>query len=196
MICSVIDGLFDPLFLHELHSKIVEIPLTTTNIANRKTWPYGHIGSHKLFGTTLFRREGLNRVTHLHSEVKTFFDIFEALEKVLYNNIFHQEQFLLTQISLNVQHTHCHGSVHIDTNSSEYTILMMTNAIWNDNWGGQFQLTNVDGTQIVEEHDYLPGRIIIMPSNHPHRGLGPVEPYIYRTSVVFRISNLNNFLKF
>jgi hypothetical protein len=184
MKCTVIDGLFDELFLHELYLKINDIPLNTTNIANRRTWPYGLQGSHRLLGSLLFSRTGINRVTEFHPEAGRFFDIFETIERYL------NQSFLLHEISLNVQHTNCDGSVHVDGEVSEYSILLMTNPTWNPEWGGQFQLMNNSGTEVIEEYNYIPGRIIIMPSNHPHRGLGPTEQYIYRTTVVFRVSKL------
>ena len=184
MKCTVIDGLFDDLFLHELYLKINDLPLNTTNIANRTTWPYGHKGSHKLLGLLLFSRVGINRVTNFHPQSEIFFNILEVIERHL------NQPLLLHELSLNVQHTHCDGSVHIDGDISEYSILLMTNPTWDKNWGGQFQLTNDDASEIIEEYEYVPGRIIIMPSNHPHRGLGPTEQYIYRTTVVFRVSRL------
>lgn len=186
MICQVIDGLFDELYIHQLDSMIREIPVYTNNIANRSTWPFGNEGSHRLYGNMLFHRKSLNNITILHESTNTFFEVFEMLEQKL------NTHFYLSQISLNIQHTGCDGTTHCDSDdNTHYTIMLMTNSIWKPEWGGQFQLTSDDGEIVIEEHEYKPGRVIIIPSTHPHRGLGPKEKYVYRSTVVFRVTPLN-----
>ena len=65
--------------------------------------------------------------------------------------------------------------------------MVMPNPVWKDEWGGKFQIFNEDKTEMLEEYDYVPGRIIIFPSHLPHRGLGPMEPNLYRYSIVFGV---------
>ena len=183
MLCKVIDGLFDDIYIHQLDALIRDIPLCSNNIANRSTWPFGQEGTHRLLGQILFDRKSINRITVLHESVSTFFDVFEMIEDKL------QTKFYLSQISLNVQHTGCDGTTHCDSNNpNDFTIMIMTNSKWEQSWGGQFQLTSNDGSVVIEEHEYKPGRLIVIPSTHPHRGLGPTEKYIYRSTVVFRVT--------
>ena len=189
MICKVFDNLFDGMYLHQIEQHVSEIPLYANNVANRTTWPYGTKGSHKLFGDILFQRESLNSIKKYSKYAEPFFEILEHIEEELKTN------FFLHAISLNVQHEGCDGTTHRDSaNSNDFTILMMTNAEWNSSWGGQFQLTTMDGN-VVEEHEYVPGRVIVLPSEHPHRGLGPTEAYVYRSSVVWRVTPLDQYIR-
>ena len=77
------------------------------------------------------------------------------------------------------------GSTHIDAQDDELTVMLMNNSEWKPEWGGQFQL--IDGEDVVEEHQYVPGRVLIFPGKHPHRGLAPTIKYTYRYTTVFRI---------
>lgn len=185
MKCKIIDGVFDDIYIHQIDSMIRDIPVCSNNVANRSTFPFGQEGTHRLLGQVLFDRKSLNRISVLHESVAIFFDIFEMLEKKL------NTKFYLSQISLNVQHTGCDGTTHRDSdNPNDYTIMIMTNSKWESHWGGQFQLTSADGKDVIEEHEYKPGRIIVIPSAHPHRGLGPTEKYVYRSTVVYRVTPL------
>lgn len=188
MICQVIDGLFDQLYIHQVDALIRDIPLSTNNIANRKTWPFGNEGSHRLLGQILFDRSSMNNIKILKPECETFFKMFEVIE----NNL--KAYFYLSQISLNVQHSGCDGTTHCDSpDPFDHTILLMTNSVWEKEWGGQFQL--IENNEVIEEHEYVPGRVIVLPSKHPHRGLGPSQPYVYRSSVVFRVTPLDYHLR-
>jgi hypothetical protein len=190
MICKVLDDIFDKMYLYQIEGHVREIPLSSNNMANRKTWPFGMEGSHRLFGRKLFRRNGMNTVEEYDPKAEPFFKILDKIESEL------SVYFFLHEISLNVQHTGCHGTTHSDSGDpNDITLLMMTNAEWKKEWGGQFQLTSADGEDVFEEHEYVPGRIIVIPSNHPHRGLGPVEPYVYRSSIVWRVTPLDYYLR-
>lgn len=186
MICKILDNLFDEIYVHQVDALVRDIPVCSNNVANRSTWPFGQTGTHRLLGQVLFNRKSLNTITVLHESSKTFFEIFEMIEQKL------NTKFYLSQISLNVQHTGCDGTTHRDSSSeNDYTIMLMTTSTWKPEWGGQFQLTSPDGETVIEEHEYKPGRIVIIPSSHPHRGLGPKEQYVYRSTVVFRVTPLN-----
>ena len=189
MICKVLDNLFDGMYLHQIEQHISDIPLYSTNVANRKTFPYGTKGTHRLLGNRLFERESINTIKNYSDHVKPFFEILTVIEREL------STYFFLHEISLNVQHEGCDGTAHIDSASNDdFTILMMTNAEWNSSWGGNFQLTSTDG-DVMEEYEYVPGRVIVLPSKHPHRGLGPTEAYVYRSSVVWRVTPLEQYLR-
>ena len=188
MICKVFDDWFDKRFVYDLSDRI-SFKLNCfhfRNIANINTWPYGTKGSHRFMGCTLFERENLNRITTLHEEAPTFFNIFERIQKNL--NI----GYYLKSIDINIQHSGCHGTSHIDGGDEDQTIMLMSNCEWNSEWGGKFQMLNNSG-DVIEEHDYVPGRVIVFPGNVPHRGLGVDEkyPYIYRQTVVFRVQIIN-----
>lgn len=190
MICKVIDDLFDGMYLYQIDNHIREIPLYTNNIANRTTFPYEMKGSHRLMGSRLFQRKSLNEVSIYSDKAEPFFNILQVIEKKL--NAF----FYLEEIALNVQHSGCDGTTHVDSpDPNDITILMMTTPEWNKEWGGQFQLTSPDGETVIEEHEYVPGRVIIIPSKHPHRGLAASEPYVYRSSVVWRVTPLDYYLR-
>lgn len=184
MICKIIDDVFDELYLHEFYDILTyQVSYVFSNVANRRTVPYGNKGSHRLLGSTLFSRENINRVNILHPICNKFFDMFEMIEGVL------KEQFYLSMINVNVQYYKCNGTVHDDGSRGEYTIMVMTNPLWEKSWGGQFQIVD-SNHNVIEEYEYVPGRILFFPSEVLHRGLGPESEYIYRTTTVFRVSYL------
>ena len=188
------DNFFDKEFLYEAYNVVNDISIKPNNIANRITWPYGNKGTHNLFGKTLFDRKSLNTITLLDDSCSILFNVFEAIEQRILKNA-----VLLNQISLNLQVYGMDGTTHTDSiGQNDRTIIWMVNPEWENNWGGEFQITTSDGI-VVDSFDYVPGRIIILPSNIPHRGLAPLLKYIFRYTIVFRISSLehkthNNFL--
>ncbi len=189
MICTVIDDLFDQVYIHQIDALTKDIPLCTNNIANRSTYPFGTVGTHRLLGQILFNRDDINTITTLKPECDEFFRILKVIEKHL------KAYFYCSQITMNVQHSGCDGTTHVDSpDPNDYTILLFTCGTWKQEWGGQFQLCTPDG-EVVEEHEYIPGRVILVPSKHPHRGLGPTEPYVYRSSVAFRVTPLDHHLR-
>lgn len=185
MKCKVFDDIFDELYLHEIYNKILSFPLNLTNVANRKTFPYGNVGSHRLIGATVFHRSNMNRIDEYIPDSDWCFDIFEQIETRIENDLY------LESISLNVQNMGCDGTTHVDAEeSNEYTLLVMTNPTWKKEWGGEFQLMKEyvnDDNMVLETYKYVPGRVIILPGAHPHRGLSPKEKYVYRTSIVYRV---------
>ena len=180
MIAHVIDDLFDLSFITSLEDILVdEVPVTANNVANAYSHPYGRKGTHRLFGREIFVRSSLNRIQFLHEKAEKFFDAFEIIENTFNCSIY------LRRIDVNLQFYGMDGSTHIDAQDNELTVMLMNNSEWKPEWGGQFQL--VDGETVVEEHEYVPGRVLIFPGNHPHRGLAPKVPSIFRYTTVFRI---------
>lgn len=182
MFCDVVDNYFDLKFIHEIYDKItVEVPLTYTNVANRKTVPYGYEGTHRLLGTTIFSRSNMNRVEILHPASQMFFDVFDYISDFIENSVY------LSDITINVQYQGCDGTTHTDGSSDEdYSIIVMVNPIWEKSWGGEFQ-TMKEFDSVLQSYEYIPGRIIFVHGNQPHRALAPKEKYVYRTTIAYRI---------
>ena len=119
----------------------------------------------------------------------TFHDcmrMYEMIENVI------DEKVYLQNISVNIQPYGIDGTCHSDSNyDDEFTILVMTNPEWKKN-GVQpsFQLLEKydNNSRVIEEHEYVPGRVLVIPSIHPHRGIAPTHPYVYRSSIVFRVT--------
>lgn len=180
------DSLFDLYYLCKFFSKLEEIPLKTTNIANRNTWPYGYKGSHRLLGATIFQRTSLNRVVEFLPKSQMFFDVFEMLEQEVF-----QKNYLLIRITVNAQTIGMNGTSHADGSSNLETIVWMANPEWKKEWGGAFQV--LDGeNNVTNEIDYEPGRIIKFPANLFHRGLAPIVENVVRFSVVFNVIERKN----
>ena len=170
-------------FLSEWEEILLDdCPVYTTNVANPTSFPHGREGSHRLMGVDIFAREGLNRVTLLHDQAEKFFNAFEILEEEVF-----KVPIYLRRIDVNLQYQGQNGTSHCDgTNHDEYTVMVMNNTKWKPEWGGQFQMLDEDG-KLLEEHDYIPGRVVIFPGWISHRGLAPLVPYVYRFTTVFRV---------
>ena len=189
MSITIIDDRFDDLFLHEFYKRVNEIPVCQNNIANRYTWPYQSKGAHKLQGATIFWREGLNKFSEQIKDAGLFFDVFGQIERIV------NQKFYLEQIHLNIQHKGADGTAHVDAdNAEDLTIMMMTNPIWKPDWGGKFELMNMEATEVADSIDYVPGRVIIFPGHIPHRGLGPSVDGVYRSTIVWRVTPLEVYL--
>jgi hypothetical protein len=186
----ILDDKFDDLYLHEFARRVGDIPVCQDNVANRYTYPYGKKGTHKLQGNCIYRRETVNRVVHLLDDAKMFFDILEQVEKLL------GQKYFLSSIDLNVQHRGADGESHTDAdNLEDLTIMMMVNPIWKPEWGGQFEIMNKEETEVANTFEFVPGRIIVFPGIIPHRGLGPCVDGVYRSTVVWRVTPLDVYMK-
>ena len=187
MIAHVFDDLFDPLFLAQWEEVLLnDVPMVATNLASewKTSFPNGTSTlKHKFFGMNIFEREGLNRVTILHPAANKFFDAFQIIEENLF-----QESVLLQHIDVNLQFLYQDGGQHQDGEEvTQYTIMVMNNTRWKPEWGGHYQVLSENG-DIIESHDYVPGRIIIFPDAAHHRGLAPSVPNVYRYTTAFRVT--------
>jgi len=188
MICDVYDDIFDKRYLHEFFDNVIAMAgYNITNIANRRTQPYGSVGSHRLLGKQVFARESINDIQDI--DLDSFYEcmkMYNIIESVI------KERLFLQNISLNLQPYGIDGTCHIDAeHDDEFTILVMTNPEWKKEWGpASFQLLEKydNNSRVIEEHEYVPGRVLVIPSIHPHRGIAPTQPYIYRSSIVFRVT--------
>lgn len=188
MIAKVYDNLFDLPFRLKVEKHLSELPVSAINIANGESYPYGMYGSHRLFGENIFERTDINHTSNLMKDCDIYFSMLKHIED------HHEIRYYLKRIDFNLQHSFCDGTSHIDGKNGEETIMYMVNNEWDKDWSGQFQILN-DDDEIIEEHEFVPGRVLIFPSHIPHRGLGPRHPYVYRYTVVWRVQELEDALE-
>lgn len=186
---EVYDNLFDFSELVEIENHILTLDSNCTNTTDKFILrdSNGRIeNNHLFFGSHLFQREGINKITVWENKTEYYLNIFKKIENFL------NRSYYITAISTNIQPCGYDGSTHTDGPTDKHkSIMLMSNCYWEEEWGGQFQLTDFDGN-LVKEYEYVPGRILIFPGNHPHRGLGP-KPGItnhYRTTLIFRTEPL------
>ena len=190
MICKIYDGKFDAKYLHDIFEVLEDkINYKANNVANASTWPYFKTGTHKLLGSTIFSRKHLNFMDYVDNEnALTFYRMFDFLCEILERD---SRSVFLERIAINLQHSGCDGTLHIDSEGPQdkgsYTLMVMPNPIWEKGWGGKFQIFSEDRSKMLEEHDYVPGRVILFPSHLPHRGLASTKKYIYRYSIVYGV---------
>ena len=187
MICDVYDDKFDKEYVYQLYMLLeTDLKWHANNVANASTIPFGRKGTHKLFGSLIFARSGLNNITHCDNDhFSNFYSLYEYLCQICGVD---SRSSLLTRICANMQHSGCEGTLHTDGSSKERTLMVFPNPEWNPEWGGKFQVFSEDKKEMLEEYDYVPGRIISFPSHLPHRGLAPIGDYLYRYSIVFGIA--------
>ena len=189
MLAQVFDNLFDVEFMVKVERILQNLPVTATNIANGTAYPSGESGSHCLMGENIFERTSLNTVVNLMDDSEIFFEMFDRIEEYL------DEKYFLDRIDFNLQHSFCDGTSHVDgdEDGGEITIMYLPNVKWEKEWGGQFQILDKE-QNVIEEHEYVPGRVFVFPGEIPHRGLGPRHPYVYRYSIVWRVRRLEDML--
>ena len=175
------DNLLDDRFLLDLEEDSNLYNWHLANRANRKSYPLGTKGSHVFWGTTLYSEihpKDLppSNIQNLH---------FYLTEKVI------SQKFNTKSIQANAQTLGQDGGCHVDNapNTEEYTLMVFINYKWEEKWGGDFQtLKEYDNNaEVVHSIKYVPGRIVLFDGSIPHRGLAPLEPYIVRKSLVFRL---------
>ena len=52
-----------------------------------------------------------------------------------------------------------------------------------------------DETEVADSFEFVPGRILVFPGIIPHRGLGPCVDGVYRSTVVWRVTPLDVYMK-
>lgn len=194
-LCEIYDDIFDAEYLYEIYN-IVEKKLkySAKNVANRRTFPYGTKGTHKLMGTGILHRKSPNEITFSHNETIKYFNELFFLICGLRNTNPHT--CFLDRIDVNLQHSGCHGTLHRDAPEEETdakTFMVMVNPEWSKDWGGEFVLYSQDKKTLLEKVDYKAGRVIVFPSNYPHTGYGAKSEYsyVYRYTIVFGVKPLN-----
>lgn len=186
---EVYDNIFSQEQLLEIEDYTLKLPYTCTNTADggiKREKSGKLVNKHIFFGSCLFSRENINKISVYEENSDFAFYLFEKIQESI------QKKYYLTQISVNLQHPGCNGHPHTDGPSERHkTIMLMTNCYWEEQWGGKFQIIS-HGGDVMDEYDYVPGRVLIFPGNQPHRGLGAkIEfPFAYRTTLVFRTEPL------
>ena len=173
---KILDNLFDHKYLCELHEEVERAPFVPANIANATTWPYRTEGSHKLFGSFLYRR-----VSKYVLEYNCPSIIMNAFEYIMLEVL--KQELTLLSAHINLQISDQDGSYHTDGTPQ---LVIFANSIWKKDWGGEF----IYRDKAVEKTiDFVPGRVIFFDGNIPHRGLAPTKPNLYRYSINFKLSN-------
>jgi hypothetical protein len=176
---KVFDNIFDDKFIFELNEICDRLPNIPHNIANPLTFPYGRTGSHNLMGATLFRK-----LSEYVYESSCPLPIMWALDHFAKNVL--QENIELREIYSNLQVKDMNGTAHTDTGGGSKTIILFTTFKWDKAWGGEFQTLD-ENNNVTNTIDYVPGRMIYLDADIPHRGLGPSVAGVYRHSIAYRI---------
>ena len=172
------DDLIDDKFLLDLDEESNFWDWHLSNVANRKSFPYGNKGSH-LFWSIIFDPPKKAPIETL--------DLYSYMSK---NYL--QDKFDLKMVQLNGQSLGQNGTAHLDIVDYEkdnYTLMLFLNYKWKKEWGGEFQFLSSTNNnfQILKSLPFIPGRMIFFKGNIPHRGLAPTEPYIIRKTLVYRL---------
>lgn len=176
---KVYDNVFDDKFIFELNEICDKLPNFPHNVANPSTYPYGKVGSHNILGGVLFRK-----ITNYVYESVCPLPLMYALDHFAQNVL--REDIELREIYSNLQVKGMDGTAHVDTGGGSKTIILFTTFKWDKSWGGEFQTLDNNGN-VIDNIEYVPGRIIYLDADILHRGLGPIVPGVYRHSIAYRI---------
>lgn len=150
------------------------------NVANTQSYPNRKKGTHKFFGSTIYRKS--KESVPLSKNIS---GLYEFIEQNLI-----KDSYSVELIQLNGQFIGQDGSVHIDysnDNNIDYTLMVFINHRWQKEWGGNFQLYDDYNGNIIKDIEYVPGRIIFFNGLIPHKGLAPKVPNVFRKSLVYRL---------
>lgn len=187
---QVYDDYFDEKFILEVDEMTDHLPLVLSNIANRYTYPYKTRGSHRLIGANLFARQGENDVFNkCPREIMGMYN--HSINAILKNDDGDTGvNVSLEGVSINVQPMGQDGTPHVDGkfNSGDRTLMYFVNHKWSKKYGGPFQILNPETKEVINEIEFVPGRLVYFDGGLLHRGIAPKNvPYIYRKSIVFRM---------
>ena len=127
---KVFDNLFDQKWVTWLASQLVTSESwTTSNVANRKTWPHRETGSHRLFGTLYFERKNEDVIYYgggqgVRNELVAAFDFLRKSLKLNllltekdgilhYSTIIHFSRLIGAQYNKNnMKYVYCYSCLH------------------------------------------------------------------------------------
>ena len=174
------DNIIDDRFLLDFDEESNVYPWNLNNTANRKSYPYGNKGSHVFWGHR-FNNDNCP-------------DYILGLSKFLLEEVI-QKPYKISTIDFNAQSMGQDGTCHLDNSfgTGERSLMVFFTYKWKEEWGGDFQLLEAydNDSKVVKSIKYIPGRVVFFDGNIPHRGLAPLEPYVMRKSLVFRLSPIN-----
>jgi len=175
------DDIFDKKFLDDISNELIKAPWYATNVANRKSWPYGEMGSHRLLGDLFFYRHNFDDIRYNTNRnlSNTFVNSFYAITKRLNKNL------RLMECVTNLQFKGMDGSIHIDGRDDQTAyILMLSNEVA-ENIGGEF----INETMNITV-PYKYGRVIEITASDNHKANAFSEPHIARMSVKWLGENI------
>lgn len=175
---TIYDNVFDDRYVRELNEICDNLPNKPGNRANRKTFPYGDVGTHNIMGAMLYKRYS----KHVFESTCPL-ELLKAFQHLADNVI--RQNLDLWAIHSNLQSKSMDGTIHADKSPN---VMIFTTADWKKSWGGEFQLFDPATPELVETVEYVPGRVVFFDGTIPHRALAPKVPYVYRHSIVYRVN--------
>ena len=171
------DEVFDPKYIFDLSYMLSKKNIwSLNNIANRKSYPNGDIGSHLLLGHCVFMLEDFDFSYDKELTQK-------CLETFRYICDFEAKNMHLKEINLNLQMPAMDGTFHTDGTDEEtvYIITLSPHEIQKDD-GGEF----INKTK-NETVPFKNGRLIKFNASDIHKGVAFNKINLARISLKFRV---------
>ena len=151
------DNFFDKVFIDTLAHKLMSSKWSADNTANRNSWPYNKMGSHKFLGQTFFTRKSEDWIEYTKD-----LDLAKTLV----------DQWGYIKQRLNAQN-------HVDGDKGEVAcILMLADEYIDGNIGGEFY----NETQKITV-PFKQGRLIVFDASDLHRGTSFTKENMARLSI-------------
>jgi|TARA_R100001126_G_C4877628_1_gene177067 hypothetical protein len=164
------DGVFDKKWVDDLAFHLsTNVSYIADNIAGRKSWPYGHTGTHRLMGRFFYKYNDWKDVTIYQKEC--FTDLAKAIEYLNPN-------LELREIYANIQFMGMNGSFHVD-GDKDYKVYILMLTTEDNTTGGEFFVK--DGDTVPFKH----GRVLEFSGDVVHKAHAFNEPNSPRFSIKF-----------
>lgn len=170
------DNFFDKVFIDTLAHKLMSSKWSADNTANRNSWPYNKIGSHKFLGQTFFTRKSEDWIDYNKDLdlAKTLVDQWGYIKQRL-----NAQHLRLRECTGNLQFYKQDGQNHVDGDKGEVAcILMLADEYIDGNIGGEFY----NETQKVTV-PFKQGRLIVFDASDLHRGTSFTKENMARLSI-------------
>lgn len=182
------DGLIEDLFLHQLDfdTSLLEYTFDVSG-GGAMTYPYDLNRGYRIWGRRIFQRNSEDSIHNRFTD--EMYGLWRHLSTRLLN-----DQYTLQSAHINGQTLGMDGGIHKDVDQpNPYTLMVFINHKWEKQWGGEFQI--LDGeepdSKVLKTIEYVPGRVIFFNGELWHRALAPKENFIFRRSLVFKLSKLD-----